>query len=979
MKKNILVVEYDNPTVDSIKEILSHPLFNITVAAEGQVAKEYLKKENYNMVITAAMLPKFHGFNLSQYIKEQSPATFVVIISSIYKEIEYKHQAITQYKADDFFEKPVKKELFKKRILELLNIRESELVEVAGPTTTPMPTIDTAQLKTVKKMAEEKSKFTSDDLFGDIIEKIEHTPTYEINLDNGKQPEAAAPPPPPPSPEKEKGVSGQAKKTDDSASQITNKRLVNVLQEEGKSKDTARFKKIEEDISKKFEETLSGLGIKPSSPAPKAAAPAPAAENNPAGKGEELGNYDILGLIARGGMAEIYKAKKKGVKGFEKVIAIKKILSGYGEDDKYIEMFVDEAKIAAELSHPNIVQIYDLGKKDDYYFIAMEYVNGKDLRIIMRKLLELKQPFPEELAVLLISKILEALSYAHSAKDSRDNNLDIVHRDISPPNILISFNGEVKLTDFGVSKASNKMHQTLSGALKGKLLYMSPEQARGEKDVDYRADLYSVGAILYELLTGQKLFLDTSEMGILKKVQQGIVSRPSEIKPDIDPELERILLKALDRDIEERYQNAAAMVKDLDAYLQSRFDHMPAAVHVSHFVYRIFKKEIADEGIKLNLKPLPYTIRRVSKPTPPPPFLDIEEEEVSTGKTSDTQEIDTAAEEADEAFAPTIEIELDSPAKVEEEDDAAPPRTEIELPPLPTEAADATLPEEPPRLPEIDDIELELENLEKQGKKRGRLWLFIFIVVGLAAAAFYYYYFHYLPGSSAPPQTPPAISETAGQEESDGEEPVTSETQEIDEKSDIAAQETAASTPVTPIDTRPKPTPKTTPKPPTTKTVEKQAQIEQPVIKGEEKPTTEIKAESAADSEKPDQPAIEEAKEQAPPPEEKREEPPKPETVTISEGMIVADVDTQPVPISNPMPKISRKLRRALKASQTVIISYLVDHNGKIERIKFLRKSTIPELDMQISNTVYTWTFKPATKDNKRVKIWMSKPITIKK
>ena len=173
-------------------------------------------------------------------------------------------------------------------------------------------------------------------------------------------------------------------------------------------------------------------------------------------KKNEVGGYDIIGLIARGGMAEIYKAKRKGVKGFEKIIALKKILAGYGKDDKYIEMFVDEAKIAAELTHPNIVQIYDLGEKDDYYFIAMEYVSGKDLRLILQKLSESRSFLAEELSLHLILEVLKALNYAHSAKNSAGKNLDIVHRDISPPNILVSFSGDVKLTDFGVLKSVYK-------------------------------------------------------------------------------------------------------------------------------------------------------------------------------------------------------------------------------------------------------------------------------------------------------------------------------------------------------------------------------------------------------------------------------------------------------------------------------------------------------------------------------------------
>ncbi len=319
-------------------------------------------------------------------------------------------------------------------------------------------------------------------------------------------------------------------------------------------------------------------------------------------------------------MAEIYKAKKKGVKGFEKVIAIKKILSGYGEDDKYIEMLVDEAKIAAELSHPNIVQIYDLGRKDNYYFIAMEYVLGKDLREIQTRLRERDQWFPEEIALYLTIKILEALNYAHKAKDSRGRPLEIVHRDVSPPNILISYSGDVKLTDFGVSKASIKIHQTLSGALKGKLLYMSPEQACGDSTIDFRSDLYSTGVLLFELLTGKKLFLDTTEMMVLKKVQNGEIIPPRDINPDMDPALEKILLTSLNKDCDKRYQSAAAMIADLEAYIHKKYDRAPGPVHLSHFIYGLFESDIQRDGIKVDLKPIPFTPRprEIARPQPPP-------------------------------------------------------------------------------------------------------------------------------------------------------------------------------------------------------------------------------------------------------------------------------------------------------------------------------------------------------------------------
>ncbi len=194
---------------------------------------------------------------------------------------------------------------------------------------------------------------------------------------------------------------------------------------------------------------------------------------------------------------------------------------------------------------------------------------------------------------------------------------------MSPPNILISYTGDVKLTDFGVSKASIKIHQTLSGALKGKLLYMSPEQARGESGIDFRSDLYSAGVVLFELLTGKKLFLDTTEMMVLKKVQNGEILNPREINPDIDPDLEKIILTSLNKDCDKRYQSAAAMIADLEAYLAKKYDRAPGAVHLSHFIYNLFEADIHREGIKVDLKPVPpkFRLREISKPQPPPEKL----------------------------------------------------------------------------------------------------------------------------------------------------------------------------------------------------------------------------------------------------------------------------------------------------------------------------------------------------------------------
>ena len=1052
MNKKILLVEYDPPVIDTIKELLSNPIFDITTAPEGDSAKNALEKKRFDMVITAAMLPKFHGFNLSKYISDKFPDTKVVIISGIYKAIEYRHQATGQYEADDFFEKPLQKEKFKARVLELLEVNASNLTDAVGPATSPMPVVDTAQIPAIKRTHGRKSQFSSDDLFGDIIKKIEDKPGAPRAAQKSSAHEeddeveilVGTPQSPASQPAKPKPTSAPP----------LDQNLKGLLDAGQKSKDTKRFKKIEDDISRRFEETLSGLGLNsvPSSskkktqtvtpkpletlatPRPKPEPPPPPVTPQPNTFPEEkyeFGNYDILGLIARGGMAEIYKAKKKGVKGFEKIIAIKKILSGYGEDDKYIEMFVDEAKIAAELSHPNIVQIYDLGKKDDYYFIAMEYVHGKDLRLLIQRLSELDTRVPEELAVYLILKVLEALSYAHHAKDSQGNNLEIVHRDISPPNILLSFGGDVKLTDFGVSKARIKMHQTVSGALKGKLLYMSPEQARGERDIDSRSDLYSVGVILYELITGEKLFIDTSEILILKRVQEGFVKRPSEIVPDLDPKLEKIILKTLAKNRWERYQSASEIITELENYLRNKFDHMPASIHVAHFLYKIYQEEIKKKGIKVDLKALPYEIKplAISKPELVP-FPMVEEDDFGQPKTSDTQEMEK--EDLDDDFEPSVEINFDDIEPVAEIEDpeekiAPPKQTEIILPEYETDAgigspldsnlgdiatADVieekkpeldTLPTpqektpppamktaKPESLPENFELDAEIAALEKADRGSGlRNWVILFVLIAIIGATAYYFLVLKKPVSqevSTTDQIETSKPETVRDDPAPSEEPAT----DISEEKTSPAQSTPAQTqqvkrtppPETvqpqsrPIQTRPAAT-ETTPreKPVKTESVKKQesAATETPTESLNTATDTATEEEQPQETQTTPPPTQESAVKEEPP---VKTEPPKPQ---VTEGMITAEVDTKPVPLSTSMPKIPRKIMRSIKKTETVIVSYLVDHHGNVERIKFIRKSQAPDLNMLLIGAINEWKFRPATKEGKKVKTWMTKPITIKK
>jgi serine/threonine protein kinase len=251
-------------------------------------------------------------------------------------------------------------------------------------------------------------------------------------------------------------------------------------------------------------------------------------------------------------------------------------------------MFVDEAKVVSGLAHPNIVQIFDLGKLEKSYYIAMEYVHGRDLRSIQKRAKERGLRVPLDLSALIVSKVCAALEYAHRKKDDEGRPMVIVHRDISPQNILISFEGDVKLTDFGIAKAATKARTTDRGALRGKLLYMSPEQAWG-KPIDRRSDLFSLGIVCYELVTDEKPFLGSSEMSILEMVRECRVATPRSLNPGIPESLERVVMKALERDPELRYQDAGELGRDLERVLLER--RPPAATELARLMELLF-----DEG-----------------------------------------------------------------------------------------------------------------------------------------------------------------------------------------------------------------------------------------------------------------------------------------------------------------------------------------------------------------------------------------------
>jgi serine/threonine protein kinase len=235
---------------------------------------------------------------------------------------------------------------------------------------------------------------------------------------------------------------------------------------------------------------------------------------------QKFGKFVLLEKIATGGMAEIWLAKQSGIKGFEKLVVIKKILSHLNKNEKFTKMFINEAKIASKLNHPNIVQIYDLGKEVDSFYIVMEYIQGYDLLTIVKKSIKAQKRLPLSYAVKIIANAANALYYANTLRDIDTSKLNIVHRDISPQNILVSYDGITKLVDFGIAKAASSDNMTKTGVLKGKYPYMSPEQIMG-KALDGRSDIFSLAIVLYEITVGKRLFKANSELMVLKKIKVG--------------------------------------------------------------------------------------------------------------------------------------------------------------------------------------------------------------------------------------------------------------------------------------------------------------------------------------------------------------------------------------------------------------------------------------------------------------------------
>lgn len=276
--------------------------------------------------------------------------------------------------------------------------------------------------------------------------------------------------------------------------------------------------------------------------------------------------YKLVRLIGEGGMGSVYEGVLKGPEGFQKRVAIKTILESLTSDPEFVDMFIGEAKLVADLVHENIVQIYQLGHIENVYYIAMEYINGVNLEEFGNRHKELEKHIPVEWSAFIASRVARGLEYAHSKVGPGGDSLGLVHRDVSPKNIMMRIDGVVKLGDFGIAKAANLMVSREGETLMGKWMYMSPEQA-SFMETDGRSDIFSLGIVLHELLTEELLFAD-DDLGVVReKLLYEDIPSPRDINSDVPKDLEKIVMKMLNREMDERYPDASVLSYDLEYYL----------------------------------------------------------------------------------------------------------------------------------------------------------------------------------------------------------------------------------------------------------------------------------------------------------------------------------------------------------------------------------------------------------------------------
>ncbi|HEY2745690.1 MAG TPA: serine/threonine-protein kinase [Polyangia bacterium] len=305
-----------------------------------------------------------------------------------------------------------------------------------------------------------------------------------------------------------------------------------------------------------------------------------------------FGKYELITHLASGGMADIFLCRARGIQGFEKLAIIKRVRQDRAFDKKTVDLFLDEARLAASLQHPNIVQVFEFGIVEGSYFLAMEYVHGEDVHALLKRMRETKAAVPLAEVLAIVVGVCQGLHYAHECVGPNGRALGIVHRDISPSNVLISYDGAVMITDFGIAKATSRSSETTTGTVRGKLAYMSPEQCRGLA-LDRRSDIFAIGTLLHELSTGKALFGATSDFEVMKKIVEDGVRPPSAEVAGYPRELDAIVLKALARDPAQRYATARELQLDIERFA---VEHKLAisSARLAGFMQRQFADRIAE-------------------------------------------------------------------------------------------------------------------------------------------------------------------------------------------------------------------------------------------------------------------------------------------------------------------------------------------------------------------------------------------------
>jgi TonB family protein len=619
MPENILVVEYEPRYTDRVKQALAGQPFEAWFAKDGEEALRVIDSKQPRLIVLSSVVPKVSTSDLIRAIRgrDSLQRTPILLTVSGYRGDSPRADAV-RLGASDILPKPYSEVEFLGKVQQMLGVAR------AGWS----PALDgDFTVRTAIVPAPGNGQLTSNEIFGELLDD-DRSPSNAARKPMSQKddvdkmladtlagmmpqqkrrdtapvpappPAAATPPPAAPAPPKARPSSPALDKRfqdtlsglEKNARRVTSPGNVPTptvvtpipTPPPAAPRPTPPPPAANETVRVQMPK-LERMPI--SQPVFPAAAPTPIPEDEEPTDGIKFGQYVLLEKIATGGMAEVWKARMRGVEGFQKIVAIKKILPHLSDNQDFIEMFVDEAKLAAQLNHNNIIHIYDLGKIQSSYYIAMEYIDGYDLKNILRKAQERDQPLSVEIALFVASKIAAALDYAHRKRDFEDKEMGLVHRDVSPQNVLISEEGDIKLCDFGIAKAASKASHTQAGALKGKLQYMSPEQAWG-RNIDKRSDIFALATVLFEMLTARKLFSGDNELSILEQVREARVTPPSTYNDEVTPQIDAIVLKALQKDPANRYQTAGEMQRDLDAVLYS-FKPTPTSADLAIYMHRL--------------------------------------------------------------------------------------------------------------------------------------------------------------------------------------------------------------------------------------------------------------------------------------------------------------------------------------------------------------------------------------------------------